>query len=148
METSDIISIIIAAAAFFTAVIGPLLSSLIQCRHESKMYEKRFKTEHEHEAIERYIKVVGKNVFSINHDNMEDFSEASAEIFMYAPMYLWDDIRKINNMIASIYADTDYQSIGPRKREAQTVYFSLCEKFSDLRRTSKHKRRRSRRKRN
>ena len=64
MENHDIITLIIAIAAFLAPIIGPAITAVITILHERSMYKKRFATEHEHEAIERYLKVAGKYLFS------------------------------------------------------------------------------------
>lgn len=137
MELSSIIAIIISAAAFLTSVIGPCLSAYIQSKHEEKMYKKRFISEHEHEVIERYLKTAGKYSFSMDYNDMRDFGEASAEIFMYAPRELWKDIQELNTQISNISLCNDFQTKKSKNKQLQKSYLDLCEKFSDFRRFSK-----------
>lgn len=139
MDTGALIAIIISAAAFLMTVLGPLLTSLIQCHHETAMYENRFNIEHRHEVIEKYLKSAGKYVFSGEFKNREEFGEASAEIFMYAPKELWSDIRELNITISEAFFIDDYQLRQKCLQQAQAKYFSLCEKFSFLHRPSRRK---------
>lgn len=134
----DIISIVISIAAFVTAVLGPLGTALIQSKHENKMYQNRFYTEHKQEVIENYIKAVGRYVFSDTWDDKRNFGEASAEIFMYTPPELWDDIKEINlqlSIMSTVCEDSN--QFKQRQRKIQEAYFSLCEKFHRLNRNYK-----------
>ena len=135
MESSAIIAIVISAAAFLTSIAGPCLTAFINCRHERKMYFNRFKTEHEHDVVEKYIKTVGRYVFSLDYKDLNNFGEASAEIFMYAPKELWSDIRQLNQDIAEISRLGYYEQQKAKQGQLQNSYLILCEKFSDLRRT-------------
>lgn len=139
METSAILAIVISAAAFLTSVAGPCLTAHINSKHEQKMYTKRFKTEHKHEVIEKYLKAVGKYVFSSFDENTDIFGEASAEIFMYVPKELWDDIRALNTSIINFSQITGFEYKQTIKPQLQRSFLSLCEKFSDLNRTSENK---------
>ncbi|MBQ8836423.1 MAG: hypothetical protein IJ002_03040 [Clostridia bacterium] len=139
MEFSPVIAIVISAAAFLTSIAGPFLTAHIQCKHEQKMYHKRFRIEHEHEVIERYLKTAGKYCFSLDYNDMRDFGEASAEIFMYAPKELWDDIKALNTQISVISRVGDYDKSKQLRTQLQESYLSLCENFSVLRRTSERK---------
>ena len=132
-------SLWIAFAALFVSAAGPFFTALINSIHESRMSKKRFVQEHEHQVIERYLKAVGKYVFTTEHSDMREFGECSSEIFMYAPEELWDDIRDLNKKITE-YRQCDEHSLRMvLKQNNQKLYFELCEKFADYRRSSKRK---------
>lgn len=146
MGDGTILAIVISGAAFLMSVFGPLLTALVTGKHEEKMYAKRFKTEHEHQVIERYLQSVGKYLFSKSYDDIREFGESSAEIFMYTPKELWDDIRSLNEDIFMLHR-CNFEERELKTPKSQKKYFALCEKFSSLRRSSKHQHERSRRKR-
>lgn len=136
IDVGTVIAIIVSAIALLSTIIGPMITAKITCRHEEKMYKKRFLTEHEHEAIERYLQTVGRYAFGENYEDKKDLGNAISEIFMYAPSELWDDIKSINEQLIN-FMDSSYHS-GDRKQQKiqlQKSYLSLCEKFASLRRS-------------
>ena len=138
MELGTILAIIISAVAVLSTIIGPMITAKITCVHEEKMYKKRFLTEHEHEAIERYLQTIGRYAFGENYEDKKDLGNAISEIFMYAPSELWGDIKNINAELIN-FMDSSY-SHGDRKQQKmqlQKSYLSLCEKFASLRRSDK-----------
>ena len=137
MEASDIIAIVIAAAAFVTSVGGPCLTAHITCKHESEMYDKRFKKEHEHDVIEQYLKSIGKFVFCPDLKNIENFGEAVSEIFMYTPPAIWEDIKSLNQDILRVASIQDYEQRQTQKLALQPSFLALCEKLSSISRISK-----------
>ena len=80
MDSGTILAITISAIALLSTIIGPMITARITCRHEERMYKKRFLTEHEHEAIERYLRIVGRYVFGKAYDDQKDLGEAFSEI--------------------------------------------------------------------
>ena len=143
METHEIITIAIAGAAFVMSVIGPCLTAHITCKHESEMYDKRFKKEHQHDVIEQYLKSIGKYVFSPDLNNVENFGEAVSEIFMYTPLEIREDIKTLNQGVLHVASIQDYEQRQMQKLALQPTYLALCEKLSSLSRTSKSKKKRS-----
>lgn len=140
MDLGTILAITISAIALLSTIIGPMITASITCRHEERMYKKRFLTEHEHEAIERYLQTVGRYAFGENYEDKKDLGNAISEIFMYAPSELWDDIKSINEQLIN-FMDSSYHS-GDRKQQKiqlQKSYLSLCEKFASLRRSDEKK---------
>ena len=137
METSEIIAIVIAGAAFVMSVVGPCLTAHITCKHESEMYDKRFKKEHEHDVIEQYLKAIGKYVFSPDCNDIKNFGEAVSEIFMYAPRTMWDDIKTLNQGVLHIASINNYEQRQIQKLSLQQSYLMLCENLSPLSRSSK-----------
>ena len=126
----DNIAIIVSVAAFATAVLGPLITASIQCSHESKMYNKRFYEEHKQQVIENYLKAVGKFAFTTDWNEKLEFGEASAEIFMYTPKELWDNIRELNKQISDYTTSSDdYSTKKEYQKKLLNNYFELCEKF-------------------
>ncbi len=136
MDSGTILAITISAIALLSTIIGPMITAKITCRHEEKMYKKRFLTEHEHQAIERYIQTVGRYAFGENYEDQKDLGNAISEIFMYAPKELWNDIKNINEQLID-FIDSSYHS-GDRQQQKilfRKSYLSLCEKFAALRRS-------------
>lgn len=137
MNLENSLAITISAVAVISTVIGPVLTATITCLHESSMYKKRFLTEHEHEAIEKYLHTVGRFAFGEHYDDQKDFGEAISEIFMYAPKELWEDIQNINNDIIVLLATQTRSEKKPYISALQKSYLSLCEKFAPYRRSKK-----------
>ena len=145
----DYISICLSGAAFILAVFGPAITAGITCLHETRMYKKRFVTEHRHEAIENYLKAAGRCLFTDDPSKeLQVFGEVSSEIFMYAPKALWDDIRKLNEMIIQMSNAEVYQQTQALREATQEKYLELCENFYPMRRGSKNKHVRLKNKRN
>lgn len=142
METSEIIAIVIAGAAFVMSVVGPCLTAHITCKHESEMYDKRFKKEHEHDVIEQYLKSIGKYVFSPGCNDIENFGEAVSEIFMYAPRTMWEDIKSLNQNVLRVASIADYEQRQHQKLALQQSYLMLCENLSPLSRVSGNRKKR------
>lgn len=134
MNTETIIALVISGAALLTSVAGPLITALITNSHERKMYQKRFETEHKHEVIEKYLKSAGKYIFNLKFEDSEEFAEACGEIFMYAPQDMWNDIRLLNEAISILISIDDYHERKSKSVDEQSLYLSICERFSDQRR--------------
>lgn len=144
MDLGTTLAITISAIAVISTVIGPVLTAAITCLHESSMYKKRFLTEHEHEAIEKYLRTVGRFAFGEHYDDQKDLGEAISEIFMYAPEELWTDIQKVNKDIISLLEIKSHNDRKPFVTDLQKSYLELCKRFAPYRRsTKKHKRRRA-----
>ena len=122
----------IAFAALVVASCGPLFTAFINAHHETVMYKKRNITEHQHSAVERYLSATGRYVFSHDYPDLKEFGAASSEIFMYAPEYLWEDIKELNDLIVKAHSCEDYHHRKHLSTEIQKKYLCLCEKFSNF----------------
>lgn len=139
LETS--LAIVMSAIAVISTVAGPIITSAITCYHDSKQYRKRFLDEHKHEAIERYLRTIGRFAFGEHYDDQRDLGEAMSEIFMYSPEELWPDIQKINKDIVTLLEIKLYNDRKPLVKNLQNSYLELCKKFAPYRRSDKkHKR--------
>ena len=139
MDISTLLAIGVSAIAVISTVAVPFITTKLSCSHEQKMYDKRFASEHAHEVIEQYIRSLGHYIFGGEFDAYLSLGEASAEIFMYAPKELWEDIRNFNAKMAAISQVENYTEQKARLKALQPEYLSLCEKFAPLRRESEQK---------
>lgn len=135
LETS--LAIVMSAIAVISTVAGPIITSAITCYHDSKQYRKRFLDEHKHEAIERYLRTIGRFAFGEHYDDQKDLGEAMSEIFMYSPEELWPDIQKINKDIVTLLEIKLYNDRKPLVTNLQNSYLELCKKFAPYRRSDK-----------
>lgn len=131
MPSYETTTLIVAAAALLAPIVGPAITAIVTIFHERSMYKKRFAMEHEHEAIERYLKAAGKYLFCASSTNYMAFGETVSEIFMYAPKKLWGDIRKLNESISKHHLNSSSDTAITTIRED---YLKLCENFASLRR--------------
>ena len=136
MDLATVIAIIISATAVLASIIGPMITAAITCRHERKMYKKRFLMEHEHEVIERYLRTIGRYAFGNAPEDQKDLGDAMSEIFMYAPIELHDDLQNINNQIIELMG-CSYDDEWQRAANLRKSYLELCEKFAPYRRSGK-----------
>ena len=142
LETS--LAIVMSAIAVISTIAGPIITSAITCYHDSKQYRKRFLDEHKHEAIERYLRTIGRFAFGEHYDDQRDLGEAMSEIFMYSPEELWPDIQKINKDIVTLLEIKLYNDRKPLVTNLQNSYLELCKKFAPYRRSDEeHKRNRT-----
>lgn len=136
MNIETLIAIIVTVIALLSTIIGPMITARRTCRHEKEMYKLRFYKEHEHEAIERYLRVVGRFAFGQHYDDQKDLGEALSEIFMYAPKELWDDIQSINDKIISILGIKSNSDRSVQMPGLQKSYVKLCRDFAPYRRSN------------
>ena len=133
MEGLSVVSVIIAAAAFVMAVIGPLITAFAKNRHERKMYELKFRIEHKHNVIENYVQCAGRCLFFCSLEDLENtysnFAARCAEIYMYLPTELWADAQSLNEAIMHLH---DRYSDNSATENAREKYFSFCQKISKL----------------
>lgn len=139
MDLGTILAITISAIALLSTIIGPMITASITCRHEERMYKKRFLTEHEHEAIERYLRIVGRYVFGKAYDDQKDLGEAFSEIYMYVPRELWGRIQLINDDIVSLLDAKDNEERKKLTTQLRESYLLLCEHLAPLRRSDEKK---------
>lgn len=137
MDTWSIVAIVISGAALLFSIIGPLITAVIKNRYDSKMYERRFYNEHRHEVIENYLKCLGKCLFAITFDATVEFGEATAEIFMYVPKEMWENIRKLNQGVTNMVIAQYHSDKKTHADNLRPIYFQLCEQFSELGRAAK-----------
>ena len=135
----SIAALVLSIAALAFSVAGPIITAVIKRNHERDMFKNKFELKHRHDAIEKYLKSAGRCVFTGDHNDIRDFGEASAEIFMYAPSELWTDIRNLNDGISELTSLSDHNQIRKEKQYLQSTYLSLCEKMSNLRRDLERK---------
>ena len=133
----------IALAALIVAACGPLITALITAKHESFMYKTKYVDEHKHEVVEKYLKSVGRFLFSLDHNDLKEFGASSSEIFMYAPKNLWDDIKKINEAIFKISSCSDYEEKKNLCKKSKLLFYELCENFADFSRKEQRKKRKN-----
>lgn len=138
MNTETLIAIIVSVIALLSTIIGPMITAWRTCKHEKEMYKLRFYKEHEHEVIERYLRVVGRFAFGQHYDDQKNLGEALSEIFMYAPEELWDDIQSINSEIISILNIKLNSDRNVHMPELQQSYIKLCRSFAPYRRSDKN----------
>lgn len=147
MEPKIWLPIAISLAALLVSAGGPALTALIQTKHEQRMHRDRFILEHSHQVIENYLKAAGRYAFGYQPEDKNSFGESCAEIFMYAPEQLWDDIQEINILIHKIIdGKPEFIQIVEMRIELRKKYLNLCRDFAPYRRTSENKRKRRRHK--
>ena len=95
-------SAIISGIALVAAVISPILTAIINNRHEIKMYNQRYYKEHRADVIENYIRYTGSiSKHSATSEDFRQYGKYSKEIYLYLPDDLWCTIDSIHDCISN-----------------------------------------------
>ena len=129
--SAEKVSIIISSFALLVSVSSTILVSIINNRHQDKMFKKEFYEKRKCEVIENYLKCVGECYLNNTKstDNV-DIAEWISEIYMYAPKELWADIDQMNQILI------DKKGHAKHSEELKENYIDFCKKFSDFSRTT------------
>lgn len=136
---AGIISIFIAGISLLASISSTVVVSIINNKHQDKMFRKEFYEKRKYTVIENYLLFVGKLTVQNNMDDQSDLSEWMSEIYMYVPKELWKDIDDVNQKI-----------IESRKKrypdnKIDIDYIEFCKKFSCINRGQSVKRTRRKR---
>lgn len=146
----EFFALIISISSICVPYIFQSVFRILDSKIEDKRFERNHFLTHKSEVIEKYIRCVGKCALSEQKIDKAEFGEACAEIFMYAPEEMWDDILSVNQAISEMIEDFKGAILGaPGYQEQQKYakiihekYFNLCRCFSKLSRKydlDKHK---------
>ena len=105
---------IASTIALITAIISPIITTILNNRHQIKMHNINFYESHRAEAIENYLKATG---YAIQDQSSlsEQYGKHLAEIYLYLPEELWDYIDKIDAFLRQSQFDA-----------AKSNFISLC----------------------
>ena len=131
---AGVVSIVISSISLIAAVSSTVVVSLINNRHQDKMFKKEFYEKRKYEVIENYLKAIGSIIFWNDSKNKSEISEWMSEIYMYTPKELWTDIDEMNHKVIEVKANNS--SI----LEIKNTYIDFCKKFSFINREQAVKR--------
>lgn len=83
--------------ALVVAIIAPVLTTIINNRHQEKMKEHELFEARKLDAIENYLRYAGKASYQIGVP--EEFAFYKATIYLYASPAIHDKISKLNKLI-------------------------------------------------
>lgn len=95
-------SAIISGIALMTAIISPVITSIINNNHQIKIKNIEYYSEHRAKVIEDYIRVVGGlSTDAIYEQYLGAYGKCSKEIYLYIPEKLWHYIDDIDTCISN-----------------------------------------------
>ena len=63
---------------------------------------------------------------------LSEFESVAAEIFMYAPKTMREDLDRFNRAVAECFNSAEYgENVRAELQVLQSDYFDICKKFSD-----------------
>jgi len=99
MNSSDW-SAIISAITLLAAILSPVVTTIINNRHQAKLKKQAFFDSHRAEVIENFIRYTGSvNEVSSYAEDFREYGKRSKEIYLYIPEHLWHYVDSIDNAI-------------------------------------------------
>lgn len=95
-------TIIVALLAAISAITAPILTSLINNHYQLKMKKLELYEEKRIKVINDYISSVSKCIQLKSPENIGEMCEALNSIFLYTSSNLWDDLKKLNDLILMV----------------------------------------------
>lgn len=100
-------SLVFAISAFITSVVAPVISIVIQCNHQKRMFKLKFMCDQAFKAIEQLTEACSD--FTENH-NMRSKNRTLAAIGALYPIFnrcVWASIDKLHSLVLA----DDYTSV-------------------------------------
>lgn len=113
-------SVIISGIALIVSVLSPMLTSIINNRHQDKIWTREHDAQHKLEVIDNYVRCTGTVLKKATSDTLSAYGNGFGEIFFYTPKSVWALIEDIDKAITS-------RSITP---ETQDKFSELCKQLS------------------
>lgn len=142
----DDLSLIISLAAFISAVLSPVVVQLITYFFQSRKDKKEYVEKHKHEVIEKYLKEIGKYIYSEGSSSEVDLGCSHAEIYMYIPTSYWHYIDDLHSCIRKLavfrpvcFSEQENKTRAELLDCAKDLYLELCKEFSGFARDKKIK---------
>lgn len=92
-------SAVFSGIALIVAIISPIATSILNNRHQSKMWSRNNFILHKSEVIERYIQNTSVLLKKGEYDLLDDYAKSYGEIFFYTPENLWPMIEQLDAAI-------------------------------------------------
>lgn len=89
-------TVFVPCATAIAAIIAPVLTTVFNNIHQSKMLKRKMYIQHSIEMIDAYLTAVGGY---LRFGNYEEVAELSGRIYLYVPKEYWNDINELNNFI-------------------------------------------------
>ena len=113
--------IIVMGISLLISILTPILTSIINVVHETRMYKRRFYIEHKAEVIEKYISSTGKRILSADSDYAPEYGQHYGEALIYVNKETADKMLELHSIL------NPYSYDG---KKAVDIFNSIC---NDLR---------------
>lgn len=113
-------SFVIYGIPLITAILSPVITTILTNHHQAKMWKKENYTKRKIEMIESYVRHTGAFLKSKTCENLEAYGTSSGMVFLYIPQELWPLVTKI---------DTDVRA-GRITQETHDTFSKLCQSLS------------------
>lgn len=94
-------SALAAQIALIVAIISPILTAIINNRHQTKMKKIEMSIASKLKIIEDYLSSAGQIIYHNGEANTESYSIAIGRIYSASPRSLWEKISVLDEMIYS-----------------------------------------------
>lgn len=90
-------AMIIAGIALLTSIISPIITTIINNCHQTKLKKIEFSHSIKVKVYNEYIDITSREILISGIS--EEYKKIYAKIFLYAPNKLWSSIKLLNDMI-------------------------------------------------
>ncbi len=94
-------SALAAWIALIVAIISPILTAIINNRHQTKMKKIEMSIASKLKIIEDYLSSAGQIIYHNGEASTESYSIAIGRIYSASPRFLWEKISLLDEMIYS-----------------------------------------------
>lgn len=92
-------SLTLTGVVALSAIISPVVVTLINNRHALKMKKIEIKSEKQAQAVKRYLTATGKILELQASSNSHDYQLGKGFLYLYAPKSAWIKIDKLDEQI-------------------------------------------------
>lgn len=85
--------------ALIISVASPIITTLLNNKHQLKLHNAEFYSLHRAEVIEHYLQTIGLLLKNRTPENLEAYNKCFGEIFFYIPEKHWKLIEIIDHSI-------------------------------------------------
>ncbi len=119
--SSDYWSAIISGIALVAAVVSPVITALVNNKHQLQLKNIEYYSHHRATAIENYIYIVGQICSeTVCEPYLSTYGRISKEIYLYLPQTFWKEIDDIDNLIQN-----------QKFRDASSLLSELCKRLNE-----------------
>lgn len=114
------ITVIVAMVTAFSAIIAPVLTAIINNRHNFRVKKMELYQTRKINAIEKYLQTTGLFLSSDKSSDNYSYNKCLGEIYLYAPKSVWHLIDELDAQIKS-----------RNFVQAQTTFNEVCKQLSN-----------------
>lgn len=111
--------------ALAIAIISPIITSIINNKHATKIKKMDFDFSTRSKMISEYVEITSREI--LKSGVSDDYRKIFSQIFLYVPKSTWNDIEKLNSLMLN---GKESSKIFADKNECTAMLINICKKLN------------------